>query len=290
MNARVHFSRIRPLLALLFVLVGATVGSNLRAQGSQLRVLFHGYVETKPRTAVGIIDGNRLSHVVDVALSRHGGEISPNGTLIAFDTCNKTNRGLNVIRIDGTEERRLTDIDGESCVQIRWSRDSTHLSYGNTLDGQLHIIDLATGVDVPLPYTSSGWHTWSPAGDAIAYHVGWGGSRAINVIDLASLRTRELVGKKRFGPCEVWAPDWSPMSDRLVFTSCRRELYVVNVDGTGLSLLAESAYAPRWAPDGTTILFLRGNRLMRVSASGGPARQLGVSPYYGGPFSIGPVR
>ena len=290
MNARVPLSRIPPLRALLFVLACVAVDSSLRAQGSQLRVLFHGYVETKPRTAVGIIDGNRVSHVVDVALSRHGGEISPNGTLIAFDTCNKTNRGLKVIRIDGSEERRLTDLDGESCVDIRWSRDSTRLSYGSTLEGQLHIIDLSTGVDIPLPYTNPGWHAWSPAGDAIAYQMGWGGSRAIHVIDLATLRRREVVGKKLFGACEVWAPDWSPVSDRLVFTSCKRELYVVNVDGTGLSLVAVSAYAPRWAPDGATILFLRGNRLMRVSASGGPARQLGVSPYYGGPFSIGLVR
>jgi hypothetical protein len=64
----------------------------------------------------------------------------------------------------------------------------------------------------------------------------------------------------------------------------------VGVAGTGLSLLAESAYAPRWAPDGTSIFFLRGNKLMRVAASGGFAQQLGVSPYYGGPFSIGPVQ
>jgi Tol biopolymer transport system component len=83
---------------------------------------------------------------------------------------------------------------------------------------------------------------------------------------------------------------WSPTNDRIVFTTCKRELYVVNLDGTGLSRLAESAYAPRWAPDGTSIYFLMGNRLMRVSASGGAAQRLGMSPYYGGPFSIGPAR
>ena len=114
--------------------------------------------------------------------------------------------------------------------------------------------------------------------------------RSGDVIDVATWNTRELVGKKQFGACEVWAPDWSPTNDRIVFTTCKRELYVVSVDGTGLARLAESAYAPRWAPDGTSIYFLVGNRLMRIAASGGATQQLGVSPYYGGPFSIGPVQ
>jgi Tol biopolymer transport system component len=289
MSNRSH--RITFLLALL-VLAGAALDSGVCAQGSKLRVLFYGYVETKPRLAFGIIDGNRVSDVEDVAFLRHGAEISPDGSLIAFDTCRKGDRGLNVARIDGSDERRLVDLDGDSCVNIRWSRDGTRLSYGSPLDRQLHVVDVSSGVDTPLPYTSPayGFHTWSPAGDAIAYEMGRGGSRRIDIVDVATWKTRELIGKKQFGACEVWAPDWSPVSDRIVFTSCKRELYAVNVDGTGLSLLAESAYAPRWTPDGSSILFLVGHRLMRVSASGGPARPLGVSPYYGGPFSIGPAQ
>jgi hypothetical protein len=38
------------------------------------------------------------------------------------------------------------------------------------------------------------------------------------------------------------------------------------------------------------VYFLMGYRLMRVSASGGAAQRLGLSPYYGGPFSIGPAQ
>lgn len=82
----------------------------------------------------------------------------------------------------------------------------------------------------------------------IAYDVGRGGSRRIDVIDINTLRTRELVGTRQFGACEVWAPD------------------------------------------GASIYFLTGNRLMRVNASGGTTQPLGASPYYGGPFSIGLAR
>jgi Tol biopolymer transport system component len=292
MNARGHIRECIPLfLTLVFLAVG-TIDSAVRAQTSKLRILFYGYVETKPRVASGIIEGDRLVDVADAPFPWRGAEISPDGQLVAFDTCRKADRGLNIARIDGSDERRLVDLDGDSCVDIRWSRDGARLSYGSPIDRRLHIVELGSGVDIPLQYTSPayGWHAWSPAGDAIAYEVGRGGSRRIDIIDVSTSRTRELVGKKQFGDCEVWAPDWSPTNDRIVFTTCKRELYVVSVDGTGLARLAGSAYAPRWAPDGTSVYFLMGNRLMHVSASGGAAQRLGVSPYYGGPFSIGPAQ
>ena len=279
------------LLAIVFLTIG-TIDSPVRAQTSTLRVLFYGYVDAKPRVASGIVDGDRLLDVADVPFLQRGAEVSPDGSMVAFDTCRKTDRGLNIARIDGSDERRLVDLDGDFCVDIRWSRDGTRVSYANPLDRQLHVVALDSGIDIPLQTRGPvfGWHAWSPAGDTIAYEVGRGGSRRIDLLDVATLRTRELVGQKQFGACEVWAPDWSPTNDRIVFTTCKRELHVVNADGTGLFRLAESAYAPRWAPDGTSVYFLSANRLMRVSASGGIAQRLGVSPYYGGPFSIGPAQ
>jgi Tol biopolymer transport system component len=277
------------LVLVVLCLAVSAIDSGIRAQSSTVRVLFHGYVDKKPRGAVGIIEDDRLIDVAEAPSLPRGAELSPDGTMVAFDTCRVADRALFVARIDGEEARRLVDLGGDSCVDIRWSRDGTRVSYGSPVDRRLHVVDLDSGVDLPLRDTSPAysWHTWSPAGDMIAYEVGRGGSRRIDVIDVKTWRTREVVGARQFGGCEVWAPDWSPTSDRLVFTTCKRELYVVGVDGSGLSRLAGSAYAPRWAPDGMAIFFLSDNRLMRVNASGGTARQLGVSPYYGGPFSIG---
>jgi Tol biopolymer transport system component len=282
---------IRLTLALV-IAAGAMLAPGAVAQSSTLRVLFSGYVGATPRAAFGLIDGNRLVKLEDVPFRQRHAEISPDGTQLAFDTCRKRDRSLNVARIDGSDERRLVDLGGDGCVDIRWSRDSGRVSYVNPLNWQLHIIDVASATDTLLQHAgpASGWHAWSPAGDAIAFEVGRGGSRRIDVIDIATWRTRELVGKKQFGACEVWAPDWSPTSDRIVFTTCARALYVVNGDGSQLSRLTESAYAPRWAPDGLSIYFLSGSRLMRVAPSGGQVERLGVSPYFGGPFSIGPAR
>ena len=205
-----HISKRIPLvLAFVFLAIG-TNDSGVRAQSSKLRVLFYGYVETKPHVAIGIIDGDRVLDVEDVPFLRHGAEISPDGRLVAFDTCRNGDRGLNIVRIDGSDERRLVDLDGDYCVQVRWSRDGTRLSYNSPLDRRLHIVELGSGADIPLQNTSPayGWHSWSSAGDAIAYEVGGGGSRRIDVIDVTTWRTRELVGKNQFGACEVWAPDW----------------------------------------------------------------------------------
>lgn len=120
-----HISKRIPLvLAFVFLAIG-TNDSGVRAQSSKLRVLFYGYVETKPHVAIGIIDGDRVLDVEDVPFLRHGAEISPDGRLVAFDTCRKGDRGLNIVRIDGSDERRLVDLDGDYCVQVRWSRDGT---------------------------------------------------------------------------------------------------------------------------------------------------------------------
>jgi Tol biopolymer transport system component len=98
------------------------------------------------------------------------------------------------------------------------------------------------------------------------------------------------VGRPQFGECEVWAPDWSPQGDRIAFTSCDEKLYVVNVDGTGLHQIALAAYAPRWSVDGSSLLFRSGSMLMRVRVGRGGPQPIGALPYYGGPFSVGPVK
>lgn len=286
-------ARMGAHLTLALVMVtGAMLNLGAGAQRPTLRVYLSGYVDARPRAALGLIDGSRLAELEDVPFRQLHAEISPDGAQLAFDTCRPVDRGLNVASIDGSDERRLVDLGGDGCADLRWSRDGGRVSYVNPLNWQLHIVDLASGVDTPLqhPGRASGWHSWSPLGDAIAFEVGRGGSRRIDVIDIATWRTRELVGKKHFGDCEVWAPDWSPTSNHLVFTTCSSDLYVVSGDGSQLSLLAQAAYAPRWAPDGLSIYFLSGARLMRVAGSGGRVERIGVLPYHGGPFSIGLAR
>jgi Tol biopolymer transport system component len=281
--------------AALAIIVTAAIAVTTRpvrgADDDRMRVVFYGYVDRQARNATAVIEGSRLTNVMALPFLRAGGEISPDGKRIAFDTCARADRAIRVVQLDGRHDRHVVALHhDEPCVAIRWSRDGTRLSYASVVDLQLHVVHLDTRVDTLLPETSwAGWHSWSPTGDAIVYQTGRGGSRRIDIIDLATSSPRSLVGPAQFGACEVWAPDWSPAGDRIAFTSCDQKLYIVQVDGTGLRPVAASAYAPRWSIDGKSLLFLSRGRLMRVPANGKGVQAIGTLPFHGGPFSVGPI-
>jgi dipeptidyl aminopeptidase/acylaminoacyl peptidase len=285
----------RTVTTVAVIVTVAVAASTRRVRGAadaRMRIVFHGYVDRQARSATAVIEGSRLTNMVDLSFLRAGGEISPDGNRIAFDTCARADREIRIAQLDGRHDRKVVPLrHDEPCVAIRWSPDATRLSYASVVDLQLHVVQLDTGVDTPRPETSwAGWHSWSPRGDAIVYQTGRGASRRIDIVDLATASPRSLVGPPQFGACEVWAPDWSPAGDRIAFTSCDGKLYTVKVDGTGLRPVAVSAYAPRWSVDGKSLLFLTGGVLMHVAADGEGLQQIGTLPYRGGPFSVGPIQ
>ncbi len=155
---------------------------------------------------------------------------SPDGTRIAFSHQDRTTgreKGIYVINADGSNRVRLTNSDG-------------------------------LGED----YAPS----WSPDGSKIAYHTTNSNIPQIMVINSDGSNPQQLTDFQT-----SQNPQWSPDGTKIVFESnryelgnARKEIYVMNADGSNATRLTFNPDTddgnPRWSPDGSKIAFwsLRG--------------------------------
>ena len=282
----------------------------------KLRLVFYGYPRIAvPQSGAGVISETGLSNIHDITFTSIGGELSPNGRLIAYDNCVNARRGIYVAEPDGSNAQLVVPLSGRTCIDVRWSPDSAKLSYPSQRDRSLRVFDIANKTDTLIPNTQGAdWHWWSPGGNEIVFgktdrrgQVGPVG-RLLYITDLRG-SSRQLTFAKDFVPCDryhiidTWAPVWSPNGNAIAFTACER-LFVIS-SGNDLRQLTTpryesrpptrmpvtSAYGPRWSPDGRWIIFIGdGEVLKRISADGNTIVDIGKLPYRGGPFSIAPLQ
>src|SRR3989339_1061113 len=82
--------------------------------------------------------------------------------------------------------------------------------------------------------------TCSPTGELIAYiHASYGGVRG-------GIMVSDYFGNKQLvqNTSDIKYLDWSPDANKLVFSDSSRNLYVINRDGTGKTLLTSEADGP----------------------------------------------
>jgi len=192
-------------------------------------------------------DGTNVRRLTDNTAADAFPALSPNGKKIVFDSNRKRAEGepintydLFVMNIKGDEQRFL--IRGSSAT---WSPDSKNIAFHAS----------ASGLGLPIRPDPG-----SATSDSDIF--------VANVDDL-------LDGVA--GPINLTNnpeaidddPDWSPDGRRIVFTSHpvtddpirsnQAEIYVINVDGTGLTRLtfnAEEERSPSWSPDGERIVYM----------------------------------
>ena len=200
-----------------------------------------------------------------------------------------------VINSDGTNNQRITDIDGWSRDPI-WSPDSTQIAFTHN-DGHHSEIFVVKpdGTDLKsLAYGSD--PAWSPDGQSIAFSdirntpgnvvvVNTDGTGRRNLMQGArpiwSPDGRRIVFTRGVGNriymadsnganerqiesrfSDLWDPVWSPDGSRLVFTrnsGPKRDIYLLNVDDTLRTpfRIIEYGRNPAWSPDGSQIAFNR---------------------------------
>src|SRR3972149_2953415 len=177
-----------------------------------------------------------------------------------------------------------------------WSPDSQRIAYTRYEDsdhpraeklntGEIFVMDVLTRQTRQLTYNDAEDYnpTWSHDGLRVAY------IRKETIFDpqsqsLVFTNSLRIVNSDGSGDVEIFVcsagcevPSWSPDGDRIAFSmsltwltpepgdkELPSEIYTVNVDGTGLTQItqsSESAFRPRWSPDGRSIVFERSGRI-----------------------------
>ena len=205
---------------------------------------------------------------------------------------------------DGDFEIYLLDLDSDSLTNLTdhpgtdygfsWSPDGEALAFASDRDGnqEIYILHVEDGAVSRLTdhEARDGSPSWSPDGSRLAF-VSRRDSESgeIYVINVDGSGLRRITENERYE--EV--PSWSPTGDALAFGALApaREgedptLQVFRIDlasgdETQLTFLAGHNSAPRWTPDGSSILFygqvgegFEGADIMAIAPDGGGLRNL----------------
>jgi Tol biopolymer transport system component len=181
---------------------------------------------------------------------------SPDGKRLVYQR-DFNGAAIYVINADGTGQQRLSPTPGFD-VSPSWSPDGTKIVYARVLE-------------IPQPDTP-------PMTDIRIMNVDGTGDHAVLANTVFSVE-----------------PRWS-VNDQLVFMSLMNgselEIYVMNVDGTGLLQLTSSANNgdPVWSPDGTRITFgsdREGGNKLNIFAMNADGSQLEQLTHFGVPYEAG---
>jgi len=187
-------------------------------------------------------------------------EPSPSGDLIAAMMGNARDRELDIVLMsasDGAIIRHLT----------RGFDQSSGFEYLATPGGR---------------WNSVPWMSWSPNGDHLAYFVRTEKDRSLIVQNVVTGKIEVRIALTTVDAPE--SPDFSPDSTRIAFSGMRNgqaDIFTVDLGTKAVvNLTADPVadYAPTWASDGTSIVYLArvsGNlKLFRMNPDGSDRTQL----------------
>jgi len=196
---------------------------------------------------------SRFSNVLSI-------EPSPSGDLIAGMTGNGRDREYDIVLISAK--------DGEIIRNLTSGFDqSMGFEYLATPGGR---------------FNSVPWMSWSPQGDRLAYFVRTEKDRSLIVQNVVSRKIEVRIELDTIDAPE--SPDFSPDGKLVAFSGMRdsdADIYTVNLETREIVNLTKdqfAAYAPTWAPDGRSLVYLTrvsGNeKLFRMDANGANKTQI----------------
>ncbi len=192
--------------------------------GSQIAFVRNFLADGVPRADIYVMnaDGSNVRPVTSDPARAYGPLWSPDGTQLVFGSWRSGGGNLYIVNSDGTGLRQFTSGPGHDEVG-GWSEQSGILIERSYPGGEV------------------------PSGDILIQMPDSSTPREV-AVDPASDRT----------------PVWSPDGAKVAFMSTRSgdaDIWVVNVDGTGLQILTtdtEADHSPFWSPDGQQIVYACG--------------------------------
>ena len=229
------------------------------------------------------------------AVPAHATFPGKNGKVVfgAFAPTPPAFRALDTINPDGSGQAVLVDLPAYETAPA-WSADGTRVAFTNQQN--LYVVNAdgteATNIGGKV---AADHPAWSPDGTRIAYDA----SEIVCGFHACFLaaRTIRVVNPDGTGDAQVSPPDlspenpvWSPDGTRIAFDTgydglAPSEIYVMNVDGTGVTKLTHQPpeqipgnFEPNWSPDGHRIAFQKSGDIWAMNADGSAPLQLTATP------------
>ncbi len=166
-------------------------------------------------------------------------EPSPSGDLIAGMTGNGRDRELDIVLISTKDGQVITQPD-------EWLRS----------------VEAASSIS-PTPggrWNTVPWMSWSPTGDRLAFFVRTEKDRSLIVQNVITRKIEIRIPLLTVDAPE--SPDFSPDGKLIAFSGMRNstaDIFTVNLETKEIVNLSKDAiadYAPTWAPDGKSLVYL----------------------------------
>ena len=171
---------------------------------------------------------------------------SPDGSRIAFESIIGGNSDIFVVNVDGSREEVNWTVKQLRDAYPAWAPDGVRLAFvsDRTADVEIYVLDtnfsfLKTVTDSPR---EDAWPAWSPDGTRIAFVSNRDFDREVYVANADGTGVTRMTNDLENSDL---SPAWSPDGSRIAFVKAqgggfvggqgsRRDVYVVNADGSGL--------------------------------------------------------
>ncbi len=232
-----------------------------------------------------IMDINDLSSLKITDYEDHDGYpvCSPDGRKIAFYAYFDSGRtwSINVMKIDGSDRKRLTHKKFVRDAEPVWSPDGKRILFArsNGENYEIWLMD-SDGNNKRQLKNIKGLSPCFITDERLLYNSHWDDSGEIFASDLDGGNKIQLTDNQ-FADLK---PKLSPDGKKIAFMTNRdgnKEIYVMNADGTNHIRLTNDTgedWSPRWSPDGEKLVFLSGRdgdyEIFIMNSDGSSVKQL----------------